>query len=90
MAEVRGGSNITYLWKKMKGIGHKINFYDSSHQLRWLVYPGTRGRLRVKMMTQQQGRFQDFFQGVAEISSGDGENLPGGGEKNLAQYDMFG
>ena len=32
----------------------------------------------------KQGRFQDFFQGVAEISSGGGENLPGGGEKNLA------
>ena len=28
-----------------------------------------------------QGRFQDFFQGVAEMSSGSGENLPGGGEK---------
>ena len=32
----------------------------------------------------RQGRFQDFFQGVAETSSGGGENLPGGGEKNLA------
>ena len=31
-----------------------------------------------------QGQFQDFFQGVAEISSGGGENLPEGGEKNLA------
>ena len=32
----------------------------------------------------KQGRFQDFFQGVAEISSGGGENPPGGGEKNFA------
>ena len=32
----------------------------------------------------RQGRFQDFFQGVAEISSEGGENLPGGGEKKLA------
>ena len=31
-----------------------------------------------------QWRFKDFFQGVAEISSGGGENLPGGGEKNVA------
>ena len=31
-----------------------------------------------------QGRFQDFFQGVAEISSEGGKNLPGGCEKNLA------
>ena len=31
-----------------------------------------------------QWRFQDFFQGVAsflEMSSGGGDNLPGGGEK---------
>ena len=28
-----------------------------------------------------QGRFQDFFQGVAEISSGGGENLPGVAKK---------
>ena len=35
-----------------------------------------------------QGRFQDFFQGVAEISSGGGENLPGGGEK-IARYPLF-
>ena len=34
--------------------------------------------------TFRQGRFQDFFQGVTEISSGGGENLPGGGEKNFA------
>ena len=33
-----------------------------------------------------QGWFQDFFQGVAEISSGGGENLPGGGEKKLASF----
>ena len=32
-----------------------------------------------------QGRFQDCFQGVAEISSAGGENLPGGGEK-IARY----
>ena len=31
-----------------------------------------------------QGRFQDFFQGVAEISSGGYENLPGGGETKCA------
>ena len=35
-------------------------------------------------MVVSQGLFQDFFQGVAEISSGGGENLPRGGEKNLA------
>ena len=35
----------------------------------------------------RQGRFQDFFQGVAEISSGGGENLPGGGEK-IARYTL--
>ena len=29
------------------------------------------------------GRFQDFFQGVAEISSGGDENLPGGGKKHM-------
>ena len=34
-----------------------------------------------------QGRFQDFFQGVADISSGGGENLPGGGEK-IACYPL--
>ena len=33
---------------------------------------------------EDQGRLQDFFQRVAEISSGGGKNLPGGGEKNLA------
>ena len=38
----------------------------------------------VEKFTKGQGRFQDFFQGVAEISSGGGENLPGGDEKNLA------
>ena len=32
----------------------------------------------------EQGLIQDFFQGVAEISSGDGEKLPGGGETNCA------
>ena len=32
----------------------------------------------------KQGRFQDFFQGVAEISSGGSENLPGGGEKKFS------
>ena len=36
-------------------------------------------------MYVNQGRFYDFFQGVAEISSGGGENLPGGGEK-IARY----
>ena len=32
-----------------------------------------------------QGQFQDCFQGVAEISSAGGENLPGGGE-TIARY----
>ena len=32
-------------------------------------------------IVKMQGQFQDFFQGVAEISSGGGENLPEGGEK---------
>ena len=35
-----------------------------------------------------QGRFQDFFQEVAEISSGGGENFAGGGEK-IARYIPF-
>ena len=30
-----------------------------------------------KVSSVSQGRFHDFFQGVAEISSGGGENLPG-------------
>ena len=34
----------------------------------------------------KQGRFQDFFQGVAEISTGGGENLPGAGETNCALH----
>ena len=34
-----------------------------------------------------QGRFQDFFQGVAEISSGGGENLPGVA-KQIARYPL--
>ena len=38
-------------------------------------------RIHRKLDTSGQGRFQDFFQGVAKISSRDGENLPGGGEK---------
>ena len=37
----------------------------------------------VKNFLTDQGRFQDFFQGVAEISSGGGENLPGCGEKKI-------
>ena len=34
-----------------------------------------------------QGRIQDFFQGVAEISSRGGKNLPGGGEK-IVRYPL--
>ena len=34
-----------------------------------------------------QGRFQDFFQGVAETSSGGSENLLEGGEK-IARYPL--
>ena len=37
---------------------------------------------------KMQGRFQDFFQRVAEMSLGGGENLPGGGEK-IARYIPF-
>ena len=55
----------------------------------------------VPLYTRYQGRFQDFFQGVAEIAPGGGEisqrvaksprgwrNLPGGGEK-IARYLPF-
>ena len=34
-----------------------------------------------------RGGFEDFFQGAAEVSSGGGENLPGGGEK-IARYPL--
>ena len=37
-----------------------------------------------KRIVLTQGQFQDFFQGIAEIFSEGGENLPGDGETNGA------
>ena len=43
------------------------------------------GYFDIRFKVSTQWRFQDLFQGVAEISSEGGENLPGGGE-NIARY----